>query len=142
MTNPLKIQEPDLLSAHNVIVECFVENGLPFEAEYQNESDPKFNSTVSYVLNFDQPRIGFIVSDKGIFKGVVYRNEKIEYFQKEGFEDEHIFLEEPILSGSAPCPLLFVSILAYPKIKELTFSEEMWADFNRVSGKQKKGMKK
>jgi hypothetical protein len=141
MLNPLRIQEPDLLSVHNAIVECLVENGLSFEAEYQNEPDSNFNSTVSYVLNFDIPRIGFIVSDKGIFKGVVYRNEKIEYFQKEGFEDERIFLEEPILSGFASCPLLFVSVLAYPKVKELIFSKEMWADFSKVSKKQKKNEK-
>jgi hypothetical protein len=141
MANPLKIQEPELLSAHNAVAECLVENNLSFEAEYQFEPDPNFNSTVSYALNFDSSvRAGFITINKGVFGGVICKNEKVHYLQKEGFADEQIF-EEPIFAA-APCPLSFVSILALPKIKELKFSEELWENFDRITKKEKAAKRK
>jgi hypothetical protein len=140
MLNPLKIQEPALLEAHNAITECFVQNNLPFKAEYQNEPDPNLNSVVHYVIQIDdRPRAGFIAINKGVFGGVIFKNEKVEYLQKEGFTDEQVF-EEPIFARS-PCVLSFVSMLAFPKIKELKFSEELWRNFDRIVKTEKKRAK-
>ena len=132
MSNPLKIQEPKLLEFHNQVAECFIENNIPFEAQYQREPSSNFNSVVHYLVQTNQPRAGFICVNNSIFGGVVSKNEQIKYLLKEGFELDPIFNEEPIYA-SAPCVLAFVCMLAIDRIKDLVFSEELEEEFNQVT---------
>jgi hypothetical protein len=132
----LYIKEPRLQEYHQQIIDCFLDNNIPFDAEYDDQSGTEFNSVVHYTLEFNQiPRCGFIGVNNGKFFGVISKVESIRHLQKEGFEDDRIFDKEAIFA-SAPCVMAFVCMLALPKIKDLQFSDALVSEFERVvSGK-------
>ncbi len=133
MFNPLKIKEPDLLNYHNQIVECFAENGIPFEVTYQYEPKKKTNSTVHYLIQTNKPRAGFILVNGGKFVGVVSGTEQVQYLQKEGFDDEAIYDNEPIFTSSY-CVMAFICMLARDRINDLVFAKELEDEFDRLAG--------
>jgi hypothetical protein len=132
------IKEPLLEKYHNQVAECLIENNISFEAEYDDQSDTKYNSVVHYALEFNGvPRAGFIGVNKGEFFGVVAKTENVIHLQKEGFEDDDIFNDEPIFA-SAPCVMAFVGALAMPVIKNLVFNDELRGDFDKAVKAKKK----
>ena len=131
MLNSLKIKEPDLLSFHNQVTECFIENNIAFEAQYHCEPSSSKNSIVNYSIQTNQPRIGFICANKGEFNGAVLRTEIVKYLHKEGFSEESID-EEPIWSP-APCVMAFVCMLAVDRVKDLVFDQELINEFEILS---------
>jgi len=131
MLNLLKIKEPKLLTFHNQIVECFVENQISFSAEYQFEPDPKLNSVVHYLIQTNVERAGFICANKGKFGGVILQIEQTKYLLKEGFDLDDVFDTESVFS-SAPCVMAFVCMLAVDRMKDLVFSKELEQEFYQI----------
>lgn len=101
MSNPLKIQEPLLLEFHNLVIDSFVHNNIPFEANYQHE--PRNKSTVMYaaVDKLGKPRMGFICATKKKFGGAVYLDSYVDYLEKEGFTPEQLQKEKAFLMADS-----------------------------------------
>lgn len=133
--NPLNIAESELLRRHNQVVNCFAQNNIPFEANYLKESDPAFNSIVLYTISLPDKKVGFIGCPNGKFLGTVIKDEKFKYLLSEGFEESSF--DEKMFSGLAPSVMHFVCMLAFERMKELSFSLELIGDFDSVSEKDK-----
>lgn len=137
----LQIKEPLLEKYHNLVIQCLMENDIPYEAEYSFEPNPSLNSIVSYTIEInDTARSGLIVVSKGKFGGVICKTEKLNYLEKEGFSEDQIF-DEPIFA-TAPCVMSFICMLALPIIKDLEFTEALLVEFRRQVKEAKAGNKK
>ena len=128
--NSLRIAEPELLKYHNPVISCFVQNNIPFEANYMQEPDPAFNSTVFYTIQTSAKRLGFIGCPDGKFIGSVVKDEKFKYFLSEGFGEDSF--EEKMFSDFAPTVMHFVCMLAFDRVSGLAFNLDLIEEFERV----------
>jgi hypothetical protein len=133
MFNPLKIKESDLLKIHNQVVNCFIENQIPFRANYEVDPDPTKNSTIIYSIELNGLNYaGLITANEGRFGGIVYKNGRLGYLEKEGFCGDDI-VNNCEMYVVAPCVMAFVCMIAYPVINELVFSDELTEEFERMT---------
>jgi len=120
--NPLNIKEPKLYEYYCELDLLFKLNNLEYEADYQEELDANFNSSIGYIVKIPNKSLiqsGFItyVKKTDEFGGAIFKVGKMRHLEMEGFTEEQIS-EDKILATAKDVEFFFMMLLA-PIIDQL-----------------------
>lgn len=125
LNNPLNIQERNLLKVFQKLERLAEINNVEILIDYEpkNEEDSPVLVVTVETGNEEYPYcMGFTGFGKGRkFQGCVLKQERVSYFEREGFDEEFIMGEAPIFSGIADKVEHFFGMLCIEKLDSLVF---------------------